>query len=187
MIINQSSAWSCCKKSSPLHQSSSILRTTVSNGTTELFWFLTSLHDDVQGDDTCCWKCRTCGKYQKLEDEFNCKDCSPGFLPTEDHTECREIPEEFIDFRDTGAIVAMAVASFGKSFSSTTGTWFTEISLPREILRRKWFHFDIDCIITSTVKHYFLRYITFSLTLLSPPANGSLWISPRSMDSVELP
>ncbi|XP_023724133.1 metabotropic glutamate receptor 3 isoform X2 [Cryptotermes secundus] len=66
-----------------------------------------------QREDTCCWRCRSCGKYQVKVDEYHCEDCAMGSLPSHDHSRCVAIPEEFIDYQNPWAIAAMAVASLG--------------------------------------------------------------------------
>jgi hypothetical protein len=68
-----------------------------------------------QREDTCCWRCRSCGKYQVKVDEYHCEDCAMGSLPSHDHSRCVPIPEEFIDYQNPWAIAAMAVASLGQS------------------------------------------------------------------------
>jgi hypothetical protein len=68
-----------------------------------------------QREDTCCWRCRSCGKYQVKIDEYHCEDCAMGSLPSHDHSRCVPIPEEFIDYQNPWAIAAMAVASLGQS------------------------------------------------------------------------
>jgi hypothetical protein len=67
-----------------------------------------------QREDTCCWRCRSCGKYQVKVDEYHCEDCSMGSLPSHDHSRCVPVPEEFIDYQNPWAIAAMAVASLGQ-------------------------------------------------------------------------
>ncbi|XP_069690823.1 metabotropic glutamate receptor 6-like isoform X3 [Periplaneta americana] len=66
-----------------------------------------------QREDTCCWRCRSCGEYQVKVNDYRCEDCPMGFLPSRDHSKCLPIPEEFIDYQNPWAIAAMAVASLG--------------------------------------------------------------------------
>ncbi|CAG7824008.1 unnamed protein product, partial [Allacma fusca] len=64
-------------------------------------------------DDTCCWKCRDCGRYQIKHDAFHCDDCKMGETPDPTHSRCEEIPEKYIDYRNAWAIGAMGFAALG--------------------------------------------------------------------------
>lgn len=98
-------------------------------------WDLVMLHPSLfqqQREDTCCWHCRSCGKYQVRMDEYHCEDCVMGSLPSHDHSHCEPIPEEFIDYQNPWAIGAMAVASLGQSyviFNHPQNPPFTETEL----------------------------------------------------------
>ncbi|XP_015175379.1 PREDICTED: metabotropic glutamate receptor-like [Polistes dominula] len=72
--------------------------------------------------DYCCWKCRKCGLYQYKVDEHRCEDCPSGTRPTEDAKHCDPIPEEYIDYYNPWAIVAMVVATIG--IILTIYVWF---------------------------------------------------------------
>ena len=61
----------------------------------------------------CCWNCVPCGTYQYLPTRHECVDCPLGTLPSDDLLSCVPIPEEYLTYDSTIAIVAMTVASLG--------------------------------------------------------------------------
>ncbi|XP_076361004.1 metabotropic glutamate receptor 3-like [Tachypleus tridentatus] len=63
--------------------------------------------------DTCCWLCTDCSEYEYLEDEYTCRVCPWGTLPSTAKTNCLPIPEEFLYFTSPWAIGTMAFAGLG--------------------------------------------------------------------------
>ena len=63
--------------------------------------------------DKCCWNCVACSKYQYLPTRHECIDCGLGSVPSEDLKLCVAIPQEYLTYDSTIAIVAMSVAGMG--------------------------------------------------------------------------
>ncbi|KAF8781700.1 Metabotropic glutamate receptor like protein [Argiope bruennichi] len=61
----------------------------------------------------CCWHCFNCTKYQILRHETTCYDCPLGFLPNADHSECEEIPHQYMKLDSYWAIGIMIFSSLG--------------------------------------------------------------------------
>lgn len=89
----------------------------------------------------CCWKCLSCKQTQFIRDEFTCEECPKGFAPNANLTGelggirqsnhknsnpssvlqrppvssvgCYAIPEEFIQWKDSAALLVIVVASVG--------------------------------------------------------------------------
>lgn len=69
-------------------------------------------------EDPCCWRCQSCGFYRYKVDELRCEECEPGTIPTRNGSGCEPIPEQFVDYSNPWAIVAMTVAVSGNLRSS---------------------------------------------------------------------
>lgn len=52
-------------------------------------------------------------RYQILKSEITCYDCPLGFLPNADHTECQEIPLQYMRLDSYWAISVMVFSLFG--------------------------------------------------------------------------
>lgn len=63
--------------------------------------------------DTCCWLCTNCSTFQYLPDEFHCRDCPLGTLPSATKTDCESIPEAYLSYSSPWAIGTMAFAGMG--------------------------------------------------------------------------
>ncbi|XP_067127644.1 metabotropic glutamate receptor 3-like isoform X1 [Centruroides vittatus] len=63
--------------------------------------------------DTCCWLCTNCSQYQYLPDEYHCKDCPLGTLPSFTKTTCIPIPEAYLNYTSPWAVGTMAFAGMG--------------------------------------------------------------------------
>ncbi|XP_035220503.1 metabotropic glutamate receptor 3-like [Stegodyphus dumicola] len=63
--------------------------------------------------DTCCWLCTNCSTFQYLPDEYHCRDCPFGTLPSATKTTCEPIPEAYLSYSSPWAIGTMAFAGLG--------------------------------------------------------------------------
>ena len=68
---------------------------------------------DFVDDTHCCWSCIPCGEYQYLPNKHACVDCAPGTRPSEDLSECLDIPQQYLSYDSGIAIAAMIAASAG--------------------------------------------------------------------------
>ncbi|XP_020721541.2 metabotropic glutamate receptor 6 [Bombus terrestris] len=69
-------------------------------------------------EDPCCWRCQSCGFYRYKVDELRCEECEPGTIPTKNGSGCEPIPEQFVDYSNPWAIVAMTVAVSGMALTA---------------------------------------------------------------------
>jgi metabotropic glutamate receptor 5 len=63
--------------------------------------------------EPCCWTCVACTSYQYLPTPFECVDCPLGSTPSSNLTTCLPLPEHYLRYDSTAAIVAMVAAGFG--------------------------------------------------------------------------
>ncbi|KOC68808.1 Metabotropic glutamate receptor [Habropoda laboriosa] len=68
-------------------------------------------------EDPCCWRCQSCGLYRYKVNEERCEECDWGSRPIENGSSCEPIPEQFVDYSDPWALLAIAVAVLGMAFT----------------------------------------------------------------------
>ncbi|XP_064652864.1 metabotropic glutamate receptor 3-like isoform X2 [Lineus longissimus] len=66
----------------------------------------------IYGSTKCCWTCVTCerGEISNVSNSGVCMDCPLGETNNSDHTECVEMPLEFLRWDDVAAIFAMVLS-----------------------------------------------------------------------------
>ncbi|XP_064642752.1 metabotropic glutamate receptor 2-like [Lineus longissimus] len=63
--------------------------------------------------DHCCWVCVNCTDYQYKPTEDTCVDCTEGFLPNYNRSQCESIPEEMMPVINPLTIVAVVLSLLG--------------------------------------------------------------------------
>ncbi|KAI8795192.1 metabotropic glutamate receptor [Biomphalaria glabrata] len=74
--------------------------------------------------EPCCWYCKDCSAYEYRPVESRCEECPPGMLPSENMTDCIEIPPIYLRYTDAIALAAMAFASIGILATTATAIIF---------------------------------------------------------------
>ncbi|CAK9832016.1 Metabotropic glutamate receptor [Anthophora retusa] len=68
-------------------------------------------------EDPCCWRCQSCGLYRYKVNEERCEECGWGSRPIENGSSCEPIPEQFVDYSNPWAMVAIAIALLGMALT----------------------------------------------------------------------
>ena len=71
-------------------------------------------------EDPCCWRCQSCGFYRYKVDELRCEKSARRHDSDEERVWLRTYPEQFVDYSNPWAIVAMTVAVSGNLRSSAS-------------------------------------------------------------------
>ncbi|XP_075430332.1 metabotropic glutamate receptor 2 isoform X2 [Ascaphus truei] len=67
----------------------------------------------MQPGDVCCWICIPCQPHQFLLDQFTCMDCSLGYWPNQELSDCYELPQEHIRWGDVWAVGPVCLSCLG--------------------------------------------------------------------------
>lgn len=120
-------------------------------------------------EDPCCWRCQSCGLHRYKLDDQRCDDCKLGSRPTKNGTGCESIPEQFVDYSDPWAILAMAIAVSGNCSSSNIllsilySTVFVGITLTAFVFSVFWSYRETPMIKASGRElSFFLLFGTFA-------------------------
>ena len=72
-------------------------------------------HYKVQGDLPCCWKCVQCpfGSITNTTGQSACHVCRLGFTSGENHTQCLELPEVYLEWGSTAGSVILGFSGLG--------------------------------------------------------------------------
>ncbi|ESO83631.1 hypothetical protein LOTGIDRAFT_133010 [Lottia gigantea] len=67
----------------------------------------------VIGNNSCCWQCRDCSKYQYLPTRNACMECPWGSVASTNKKYCVSIPQRYLRYDDGISIGAMGLAALG--------------------------------------------------------------------------
>ncbi|XP_072120456.1 metabotropic glutamate receptor 5b [Mobula birostris] len=66
-----------------------------------------------KGEVSCCWTCTPCKENEFVFDEYTCQACPQGSWPTDDLTDCENIPVKYLRWGDPEPIAAVVFACLG--------------------------------------------------------------------------